>query len=145
MGLLCWERWRLGTCALHMKSCRPRPTHTNTNTRAHVFTLCSGCTVHTCSPLGALHTRCALGALQVVEAGDTDVVAFDFYSRFQRPTAPPCERFAWWAERPNCKTNRLKWCAGLRVAVASWLEWLLPWRSCQPRKCFPLPLRCPSP
>ena len=31
---------------------------------------------------------------QVLDAGDVDLVAFDFYSRFQRVTAPACQRFA---------------------------------------------------
>ena len=47
--------------------------------------------------------------MQVVEAGDTDIVAFDFYSRFQRPTAPACDRFAAWQDKPTCKRNRLRW------------------------------------
>lgn len=39
-----------------------------------------------------------------------EVVAFDFYSRYQRPTEPPCDRFAAWADVPSCKRNRMKWC-----------------------------------
>ena len=39
-----------------------------------------------------------------------DLVAFDFYSRFQRPTAPSCERFAAAPGLPACKRNRLRWC-----------------------------------
>ncbi|GAB4821860.1 hypothetical protein N2152v2_008906 [Parachlorella kessleri] len=52
----------------------------------------------------------AIQGVNVLEAGDVDLVAFDFYSRFQRPTAPACERFAAWSDRPHCKRNRLKWC-----------------------------------
>ncbi|KAK2080947.1 hypothetical protein QBZ16_000801 [Prototheca wickerhamii] len=46
-----------------------------------------------------------------------DIVAFDFYSRYQRPTAPQCERFAAGAAPVDggsgpllCKRNRLRWC-----------------------------------
>ncbi|KAI3435905.1 hypothetical protein D9Q98_001963 [Chlorella vulgaris] len=39
-----------------------------------------------------------------------DLVAVDFYSRFQRPTAPSCERFAAAPGLPACKRNRLRWC-----------------------------------
>ena len=47
----------------------------------------------------------------MVEAGkDADLVAVDFYSRYQRPTAPSCERFAAAPGAPACKTNRLRWC-----------------------------------
>ncbi len=41
---------------------------------------------------------------------DADLVAVDFYSRYQRPTAPSCERFAATPGAPACKTNRLRWC-----------------------------------
>lgn len=39
-----------------------------------------------------------------------DIVAFDFYSRFQRITAPACARFYAWEGSPACKRNRLRWC-----------------------------------
>lgn len=39
-----------------------------------------------------------------------DIVAFDFYSRYQRPTAPPCDRFHAWPGIPACKLNKLSWC-----------------------------------
>ena len=39
-----------------------------------------------------------------------DIVAFDFYSRYQRPTAPPCDRFHAWPGIPACKPNKLRWC-----------------------------------
>lgn len=42
--------------------------------------------------------------------GRADIVAFDFYSRFQRVTAPSCERFAVQTQRPLCKRNRMRWC-----------------------------------
>ncbi|KFM26160.1 hypothetical protein F751_4653 [Auxenochlorella protothecoides] len=43
--------------------------------------------------------------------GSADVVAFDFYSRYQRPTAPQCDRLATLpAPAPACKRNRLAWC-----------------------------------
>ncbi len=38
------------------------------------------------------------------------MLAVDFYSRFQRPTAPSCERFAAAPGAPACKRNRLRWC-----------------------------------
>ncbi|KDD76615.1 hypothetical protein H632_c160p2 [Helicosporidium sp. ATCC 50920] len=54
------------------------------------------------------------------QGADADIVAFDFYSRFQRITAPSCERFAAAAAPPLagprpgpgglCKANRLRWC-----------------------------------
>ena len=50
---------------------------------------------------------------QVAEAGrkgKVDIVAFDFYSRFQRITAPSCVRFHAWEGAPACKRNRLRWC-----------------------------------
>lgn len=43
-------------------------------------------------------------------AAGEDLLAFDFYSRFQRPTAPSCERFAASPGAPACKRNRLRWC-----------------------------------
>lgn len=36
----------------------------------------------------------------------SDVVAFDFYSRYQRSTAAPCERFAQAPGLPACKPNK---------------------------------------
>ena len=36
---------------------------------------------------------------------DADVVALDYYSRYQRPTAKPCERFAAESGKPACKQN----------------------------------------
>lgn len=48
---------------------------------------------------------------QVKEKGQGhDVVAVDFYSRYQRPTAPSCDRFAAGVGAPACKVNRLRWC-----------------------------------
>lgn len=35
---------------------------------------------------------------------DDDIVALNFYSRYQRPTAAPCERFL--PGGPVCKVNR---------------------------------------
>jgi hypothetical protein len=50
--------------------------------------------------------------MQLVKDGGkgADLVAVDFYSRYQRPTAPSCERFAAIEGAPPCKTNRLRWC-----------------------------------
>ncbi len=57
---------------------------------------------------------------QVLEKGSdpsVDLVAFDFYSRYQRPTMPSCDRFssepAWLtgeAPAAPCKRNTLQWC-----------------------------------
>ncbi len=49
---------------------------------------------------------------------DADAVAFDYYSRYQRPTGPPCERFAAAPGAPACKANT---CAPR------------PWRAARPR------------
>ena len=37
---------------------------------------------------------------------DADVVALDYYSRYQRSTGPPCMRFAASSKAPPCKENR---------------------------------------
>lgn len=37
---------------------------------------------------------------------DKDIVALDYYSRYQRPTGPPCTRFAADDDLPHCKTNK---------------------------------------
>jgi hypothetical protein len=50
-----------------------------------------------------------------------DAVAFDFYSRFQDPTGPPCDRFAARAGAPLCKPNAMRWChADLGSAALRW-------------------------
>lgn len=41
----------------------------------------------------------------ITEAVMADVVAFDFYSRYQRVTGPRCERFARQQGLPPCKVN----------------------------------------
>ena len=38
--------------------------------------------------------------------GDVDVIALDYYSRYQRATGPPCTRFAASEGAPPCKENR---------------------------------------
>ena len=43
---------------------------------------------------------------ELAQAGNMDIVAFDYYSRYQRPTAPPCERFAQAQGLPACKVNK---------------------------------------
>ena len=74
---------------------------------------------------------------KVLERGnDTsiDLVAFDFYSRYQRPTMPSCERFS--TERAQrsgrleggstmCKRNTLQWCQTDLGSVAIRREKLL--------------------
>lgn len=47
---------------------------------------------------------------QIQSSQGSDVVAFDFYSRYQRSTAAPCERFAQAPGLPACKPNKLQWC-----------------------------------
>lgn len=44
---------------------------------------------------------------RLMSAGDVDLVAFDYYSRYQRSTGPPCLRFAAGADFPRCKDNKL--------------------------------------
>ena len=36
----------------------------------------------------------------------SDIIALDYYSRYQRPTAAPCHRFQQEANKPHCKSNR---------------------------------------
>ncbi|KAK9813768.1 hypothetical protein WJX73_008320 [Symbiochloris irregularis] len=43
-------------------------------------------------------------------APDEDLVALDFYSRYQRPTGAPCLRFALQEGYPPCKVNKMQWC-----------------------------------
>ena len=46
-------------------------------------------------------------AFSLIEANQqVDVVALDFYSRYQRVTGPPCDRFAHYNGLPPCKVNR---------------------------------------
>ena len=40
--------------------------------------------------------------------GDADVIALDYYSRYQRATGPPCTRFAASEGAAPCKENRLQ-------------------------------------
>ena len=42
---------------------------------------------------------------ELSQHADADVVALDYYSRYQRPTAKPCERFAAEPGKPACKQN----------------------------------------
>lgn len=52
---------------------------------------------------------------------DADIVALDYYSRYQRPTAKPCERFAAELHKPACKQNLLRWChTDLGANILSW-------------------------
>ncbi|KAG2500986.1 hypothetical protein HYH03_000808 [Edaphochlamys debaryana] len=41
---------------------------------------------------------------------DVDAVAVDFYSRYQRPTSDPCERFEEAPDAPPCKENLMRFC-----------------------------------
>eukprot|EP00775_Hariotina_reticulata_P012502 gene12502-12637_t len=50
----------------------------------------------------------------------TEVVAFDYYSRFQRSTGLPCERFAAGPGVPTCKENLLRWCQTDLAANVYW-------------------------
>ena len=43
---------------------------------------------------------------ELQKSADSDVVASDFYSRYQRSTAAPCERFAQAVDMPACKPNK---------------------------------------
>eukprot|EP00878_Enallax_costatus_P036477 GHUV01040967.1.p1 GENE.GHUV01040967.1~~GHUV01040967.1.p1 ORF type:complete len:318 (+),score=72.11 GHUV01040967.1:2345-3298(+) len=52
---------------------------------------------------------------------DAEAVAFDYYSRYQRPTGTPCERFTAGPGLPSCKTNEMKWCqTDLAANAYSW-------------------------
>jgi hypothetical protein len=52
---------------------------------------------------------------------DVDLVALDFYSRYQRVTAETCMRFAAVPGGPHCKENFLRFCnVDLAAAVYSW-------------------------
>ncbi|KAG1653816.1 hypothetical protein FOA52_001019 [Chlamydomonas sp. UWO 241] len=52
---------------------------------------------------------------------DVDIVALDFYSRYQRVTAETCMRFAAAPGAPPCKQNFLRFCnVDLAAAVYSW-------------------------
>ena len=57
-----------------------------------------------------------------VGSAPPDIVAFDFYSRFQRITMPACERFAARPPpAPLCKSNSLQWCKfDLGAAALNW-------------------------
>ena len=54
-----------------------------------------------------------------------DIIGFDFYSRYLRPTAPPCERFSTRSSTISfCKPNLLKWChVDLGSVAISWPKW----------------------
>ncbi|EFJ52303.1 hypothetical protein VOLCADRAFT_102964 [Volvox carteri f. nagariensis] len=54
-----------------------------------------------------------------------DVVAVNFYSRYQRPTALPCERFEEGEGVPHCKENEMRFCQTDLAASAYRLERLL--------------------
>ncbi|GIL45617.1 hypothetical protein Vafri_2819 [Volvox africanus] len=54
-----------------------------------------------------------------------DAVAFDFYSRYQRPTALPCERFEEGEGMPPCKENEMRFCQTDLAANAYLLNRLL--------------------
>ncbi|KXZ44304.1 hypothetical protein GPECTOR_69g397 [Gonium pectorale] len=56
---------------------------------------------------------------------DADVVAIDFYSRYQRPTASPCERFEDGEGLPPCKENGMRFCQTDLAANAYHLQRLI--------------------
>jgi len=43
---------------------------------------------------------------QITAASHADIVAMDFYSRYQRSTGPPCSRFSQADNLPPCKVNK---------------------------------------
>ncbi|KAK9811560.1 hypothetical protein WJX72_005917 [[Myrmecia] bisecta] len=58
---------------------------------------------------------------ELASARDADVVAFDYYSRYQRSTGVPCERFGGGPGTPPCKPNKLIWChTDLGANVFNW-------------------------
>ncbi|GMH32793.1 hypothetical protein BSKO_00627 [Bryopsis sp. KO-2023] len=50
-----------------------------------------------------------MGEIVLADSLGAELVAFDYYSRYQRPTVAPCERFAT-GNRPPCKENLLRFC-----------------------------------
>ena len=58
----------------------------------------------------------ARGMFQTVmdAPANADVIALDYYSRYQRTTGPPCARFAKAEGAPPCKQNR---CASVGPAI----------------------------
>lgn len=58
---------------------------------------------------------------QIAPHKDAELVALDYYSRYQRSTALPCERFKQEAGAPACKQNLLRWChTDLGANVLHW-------------------------
>lgn len=87
--------WSEPSSLLHHGACGQAPLPGSNSAPLTVLLLV--CLQHTCR--------------QVLDnAAGVDLLAFDFYSRFQRPTAPSCERFAAAPGAPACKRNRLRWC-----------------------------------
>lgn len=69
-----------------------------------------------------LYGKSFLSSLFEVAKTDTDVVTFDFYSRFSRSTMPSCDRFTDYLNRGyHCKKNYLAWCQTDLGSVA--LNW----------------------
>jgi hypothetical protein len=63
--------------------------------------------------------------LSMGAARGADLVAFDFYSRYQRPTQEPCVRFAATPHAPACRQNELRVCHTDLASVAWRLQRLL--------------------
>ncbi|KAK9822636.1 hypothetical protein WJX81_002024 [Elliptochloris bilobata] len=58
---------------------------------------------------------------RLLAAPTADAIAFDYYSRYQRPTGVPCERFARQPGAPACKSNTMQWChTDLGANALSW-------------------------
>lgn len=58
-----------------------------------------------------LYGRGFVSKILEVARDETDIVSFDFYSRYQKPTMPSCDRFTLaFNKGRNCKRNTLKWC-----------------------------------
>jgi len=56
---------------------------------------------------------------------EVGIVAFDFYSRYQRPTAIACDRFAAGPGAPPCKENLLRFCnTDLAADVYNWKRFM---------------------
>eukprot|EP01024_Parvocaulis_polyphysoides_P035578 TRINITY_DN3153_c0_g1_i1.p1 TRINITY_DN3153_c0_g1~~TRINITY_DN3153_c0_g1_i1.p1 ORF type:complete len:375 (-),score=48.81 TRINITY_DN3153_c0_g1_i1:204-1208(-) len=47
---------------------------------------------------------------KVVATKNADLIALDYYTRYQRATGIPCERFQKEEGKPPCKVNHLQWC-----------------------------------
>ena len=72
-----------------------------------------------------LYARDAFQAV-ISAPADADVVALDYYSRYQRTTGPPCARFAASPAAAPCKENRCHQCTCCQRALPTALLFVCP-------------------